>query len=67
MIDIHAHILPLIDDGARSEIESLHLLKQAKDSGVTAIILTPHYIVGSKYNLNNEKKSSVYKMIFIFL
>ena len=44
MIDIHAHILPFIDDGARSEIESLHLLKQAKDSGVTAIILTPHYI-----------------------
>ena len=59
MIDIHAHILPLIDDGARSEIESLHLLKQAKDSGVTAIILTPHYIVGSKYNLNNEKKEAL--------
>ena len=58
MIDIHAHILPSIDDGARSEKESFHLLEQAKDNGVTAIFLTPHYIVGSKYNLNNEKKRS---------
>lgn len=59
MIDIHAHILPSIDDGARSEKESLHLLEQAKDNGVTAIFLTPHYIVGSKYNLNNEKKEAL--------
>ena len=59
MIDIHTHILPSIDDGARSEKESLHLLEQAKDSGVTAIFLTPHYIVGSKYNLNNEKKEAL--------
>ena len=32
MIDIHAHILPSIDDGARSEKESFHLLEQAKDN-----------------------------------
>ena len=34
MIDIHAHILPCIDDGARSEKESLALLEKAKKMGV---------------------------------
>ena len=50
MIDIHSHILPGIDDGSKTIEESIEILKQAEQNGVTDIILTPHYILGSDYN-----------------
>lgn len=43
MIDIHAHILPGVDDGARTMEESCILVKQAADAGFRAMIATPHY------------------------
>jgi len=46
MIDIHSHILPNIDDGARSVDEALTMLKIAIDSGVTTQVLTPHIHLG---------------------
>lgn len=42
MIDIHAHILPGVDDGSRDMTDSLLLAEMAVESGVTAIIATPH-------------------------
>lgn len=42
MIDIHAHILPGIDDGARDMYDTLEMASIAADSGVTAIVATPH-------------------------
>lgn len=44
MIDFHTHILPNVDDGARSIEETLELLKEAKKTGFDTIILTSHYI-----------------------
>lgn len=41
--DIHCHILPEVDDGARTIDESLKLLRMEFDDGVRNIILTPHY------------------------
>ena len=49
MKDIHSHILYGIDDGARSIEESIEILEKLYESGVTDIILTPHYISNSKY------------------
>lgn len=43
MFDIHNHLLINVDDGPRSEKESLDLLKQAVDQGITGIICTPHH------------------------
>lgn len=43
MIDIHTHLLYDVDDGAESLQESLDMLKDAKEQGVDAMILTPHY------------------------
>lgn len=42
-IDIHAHILPGVDDGARSLEEASELVKRSRDAGFSAIIATPHY------------------------
>ena len=56
MIDIHSHILPGIDDGSRSMDESIEILKKAQSCGVTDIIVTPHYITGSNYIVNNIDK-----------
>jgi len=43
MIDVHAHILPGVDDGSRSMEETMQLLKLAAAQGITAVIATPHY------------------------
>lgn len=59
MIDIHNHILPGIDDGSRSIEESIEIIKNAVSNGVTDIILTPHYIVGSEYMVNNNDKKKL--------
>ena len=42
MRDMHCHILPGVDDGARDLAESLEMLAAAKAAGVTSIVCTPH-------------------------
>ena len=42
MIDIHSHILPLLDDGARNPEEALSMLRMAASTGTTDIVATPH-------------------------
>ncbi|MBC5841448.1 histidinol phosphatase [Flavobacterium sp. F-380] len=43
-VDIHSHLLPGIDDGARTFADSLRLTKALQSFGVTQIITTPHII-----------------------
>ena len=42
MIDLHAHILPGVDDGAYDVREALSMARMAVESGVTAMVATPH-------------------------
>lgn len=42
MIDIHAHILPGLDDGADNIEEALIMAETAARSGVNTIVATPH-------------------------
>lgn len=46
MIDIHSHIIPGIDDGAKDAETSDKMLQIAKNSGTKAIFATPHYYRG---------------------
>ena len=41
-IDIHSHVLPLVDDGAESVEMALLMLRTAAEEGIEKIILTPH-------------------------
>ncbi|GKU84875.1 tyrosine-protein phosphatase [Niallia sp. NCCP-28] len=43
MIDIHCHILPGIDDGAKTIEDSLEMAKVAAEEGIKTIIATPHH------------------------
>ncbi|RGY96736.1 CpsB/CapC family capsule biosynthesis tyrosine phosphatase [Clostridium sp. AM58-1XD] len=43
IIDIHAHILPGLDDGARDMQETRAMLLKAYAQGIRIIIATPHY------------------------
>jgi len=41
--DIHCHIVPGVDDGAKDAATAAAMLKQSAAEGVTAIIVTPHF------------------------
>ena len=59
MIDIHSHILPRVDDGARSLRDSMHMAKLAVQEGIHQIISTPHHMNG---NYSNHKLDIISKV-----
>ncbi len=44
MLDLHSHILPKIDDGSKSEEETLQLLNLLTSQKITRLVATPHYL-----------------------
>lgn len=57
-IDIHSHILPLLDDGAGSEKESLALINVLKNQSVTKILATPHFYADI-FDLNETLSNAI--------
>lgn len=57
MIDIHTHILPAVDDGAKSFEDSLKMIQLEIENDVDTIILTPHYF---KNELNAQNKDLIF-------
>lgn len=65
MIDLHCHILPGLDDGARDEWEALAMAEIAVKDGLTTIVATPHLLdqgyrgarerIGARVSDFNEK------------
>lgn len=45
MIDLHTHILPNIDDGAKTPQESVKLLHESYSQGISICVATPHIVV----------------------
>ncbi len=60
-IDIHAHILPGVDDGAKTMEESIDMLKLAYSQGIRKIIATPHYQIGMKQSI--EQLEAILKKV----
>ena len=48
MIDIHSHILPGIDDGAKDMATALEMARMAVDNGIEKMVATPHLFRGAK-------------------
>ncbi len=59
MIDIHAHILPSIDDGPETIEESIELCKVAANDGIKTIVATPH----SKDGVYETKSAEILKAV----
>jgi len=50
MIDLHCHLLPGIDDGARNMEQALELARIAYADGIQTAIMTPHILMGRYEN-----------------
>lgn len=49
MIDIHSHILPGLDDGAKNIEETLGMVRQLHEAGFKTLIATPHVLEGREF------------------
>src|SRR5215470_14731840 len=50
VIDIHSHILPEIDDGARTLEEAVEMARIAAEDGIEYMVATPHMFNGLSHN-----------------
>ena len=54
MIDIHTHLIPNVDDGAKNFDIAFRAFEEAVDVGFTDIVLTSHYISNSVETDSNK-------------
>lgn len=62
MIDLHIHILPGLDDGPQSSAESLAMARHAAADGITAVVATPHVVLG----LYDNDRDSIGQALQVF-
>ena len=48
LYDMHTHILPAFDDGAKTVEDSISLIESLRKQGVTNICLTPHFYTNER-------------------
>ncbi|MBI2817420.1 MAG: exopolysaccharide biosynthesis protein [Acidobacteria bacterium] len=65
MVDIHCHILPALDDGARDEAISIEMARMAREDGITHVVATPHsnYQYAFDPEVNRDKRDALQKLI----
>ena len=67
LVDFHCHILPEMDDGAKSPIESVQMLEILYRQNVTGCILTPHfYLEENSVEQFLKRRESSYSFLCIF-
>lgn len=59
MIDLHCHILPGVDDGARSLEDAVAMCRMAAANGCEAMVATPHQRRGSWWNDDCDRLRSL--------
>ena len=59
VVDLHNHVLPGVDDGPATELESILLIQNAVKNGVTHIVATPHHRNGRYIQDVMEIKNSI--------
>ena len=58
-VDIHCHLLPSIDDGAKSWEDSLAMAQMAVADGTELIIATPHQLGSYGHNTGDVIRAKV--------
>lgn len=53
-VDIHCHMVPGIDDGARDQADSLAMALLAVEEGIDTVIVTPHQLGNFAHNSGDE-------------
>lgn len=54
-IDVHAHLLPGLDDGAADSRESLEMARFYAENGVRSVAVTPHFVPGTAWAPSRQK------------
>ena len=68
MIDIHAHILPDLDDGSEDMEESLEMAELSVESGVEIMAATPHSNqMGRFENFQSEQLQTAFERLRMVL
>ncbi len=65
MVDIHCHILPALDDGARGEEVSAAMAAMAIEDGITHIVATPHANYQYRFDpeINRQKRDRLQQSV----
>jgi protein-tyrosine phosphatase len=59
MIDLHSHILPMVDDGASSLDVALDMARMAVEDGIEVMACTPHFMPGIYDNASDDIRRRV--------
>jgi len=62
LVDLHNHVLPVLDDGPSTELEAILLIQNAAKNGVTHIVATPHHRNGRFDQNINVIKNSIHNL-----
>jgi protein-tyrosine phosphatase len=62
MIDLHSHLLPGIDDGARDDDMSFAMARMFLADGITTVACTPHILPGLYHNTGAGIRASVARL-----
>ena len=66
MIDLHSHILPGVDDGARTIEESVEIGRMAEADGIEVMACTPHFMPGLYDNQSQDIRVRVKHLNEVF-
>lgn len=58
-VDIHCHLLPGVDDGAKSDAEALAMARLAVVEGTSMVICTPHQLGNYRHNRGDDIRGRV--------
>lgn len=61
MIDIHSHLLPGVDDGAKTVEVSLPVLERFAADGVECLVLTPHLVASEAARAPYERNLAIFE------
>lgn len=62
LVDLHNHVLP-IDDGAKDHVDAIKMLRDAVESKISTVFVTPHMIPGGKYDPSVELITNAFEAL----